>query len=43
MDTGDCQKTLYGHKRAVSCVGICGDDMIVTGAWDGNMMFWTAQ
>lgn len=39
-DTGSCEKTLVGHRGAVTCLDL-SDDMIVSGSDDGEVLVWS--
>lgn len=39
-DNGACEKTLVGHRGAVTCLDL-SDDMIVSGSDDGEVLVWS--
>lgn len=39
-EEGRCTATLFGHRGAVTCIGL-GEDKIVSGSDDGDVRIWS--
>ncbi len=40
IDTGECLKTLKGHKDDVRCLMSLDSDTFVSGSWDKTIKIW---
>lgn len=43
IDTGNCCKTLWSHRRPVNCLDVIDEETFVTGSWDSTVKVWVAQ